>query len=100
MDHCLSKCLASEHSHIRAILPQHFADQFGWEEIVATVNQAYSRLSPEERPSCGIYFIYFIRAKLRAGGRHRLSGTALRITSPLSGHQTYFSVGPARILNA
>src|SRR5260370_8126768 len=44
----------SEHSHMRAILPQHFADQFGWEEMVATVNQAYSQLSPEERPGCGI----------------------------------------------
>src|SRR5260370_35833078 len=45
----------SEHSHMRAILPQHFADQFGWEEMVATVNQAYGRLSPEERPGCGIF---------------------------------------------
>jgi len=55
MDHLPFKVPRSEHSHIRAILPQHFADQFGWEEIVATVNQAYSRLSPEERPSCGIF---------------------------------------------
>jgi hypothetical protein len=45
----------SEHSHMRAVLPQHFADQFGWEEMVATVAQAYSRLSPEERPGCGIF---------------------------------------------
>ena len=29
----------SEHSHMRAILPQHFADEFGWEEIAA----AFSR---------------------------------------------------------
>src|SRR5207245_3043198 len=27
----------SEHSHMRADLPQHFADQFGWEEMVAVV---------------------------------------------------------------
>jgi hypothetical protein len=36
----------SEHSHMRAILPQHYADQFGWEEMVAAVNQAYTQLSP------------------------------------------------------
>src|SRR5713226_7146800 len=55
MDHLPFKVPRSEHSHMRAILPQHFADQFGWEEMVATVNQAYSRLSPEERPGCGIF---------------------------------------------
>src|SRR5258708_5440016 len=55
MDHLPFKVPRSEHSHMRAILPQHFADQFGWEEIVTTVNQAYSRLSPEEHPGCGIF---------------------------------------------
>src|SRR6266403_6272862 len=55
MDHLPFKVPRSEHSHMRAILPQHFADEFGWDEIVATVNHAYSRLSPEERPGCGVF---------------------------------------------
>src|SRR5712664_2129073 len=50
MDHLPFKVPRSEHSHMRAILPQHFADEFGWEELVGSVNQAYSRLSLEERP--------------------------------------------------
>src|SRR4030095_15915787 len=28
----------SEHSHERALLPQHYADQFGWEELTATTD--------------------------------------------------------------
>jgi len=30
MDHLPFKVPRSEHSHMRAILPQHFADEFGW----------------------------------------------------------------------
>ena len=44
-----------EHSHERAVLPQWYADQFGWEEIVTETAKAYARLSPEERPGCGIF---------------------------------------------
>src|SRR5713226_4543449 len=55
MDHLPFKVPRSAHNHMRAILPQHFADEFGWEEMVATVNQAYSQLSPEERPGCAIF---------------------------------------------
>src|SRR6202011_2382013 len=44
-----------EHSHARAILPQWYSDQFGWEEIVAETAQAFNRLSPPERRDCGIF---------------------------------------------
>src|SRR5271168_1347889 len=37
-----------EHSHERAPLPQWYADQFGWREIVAETAKAYALLSPEE----------------------------------------------------
>src|SRR5207248_847183 len=36
-----------EHSHARATLPQWYADQFGWNEIVAETAVAWNRLSPE-----------------------------------------------------
>jgi len=79
----------SEHSHMRAVLPQHFADQFGWEEIVAAVNQAYSRLSPEERAGCGIFAQNYGQA-----GAIDLFGRRYGLPPALSGHQTYFLWGP------
>jgi 4-amino-4-deoxy-L-arabinose transferase-like glycosyltransferase len=79
----------SEHSHMRAILPQHFADQFGWEEIVATVNQAYGRLSSEERPGCGIFAQNYGQA-----GAIDFFGRRFGLPPALSGHQTYFLWGP------
>jgi hypothetical protein len=79
----------SEHSHMRAILPQHFADQFGWEEMVATVNRAYTRLSPEERPGCGIFAQDYGQA-----GAIDFFGRRYGLPPALSGHQTYFLWGP------
>jgi len=79
----------SEHSHMRAILPQHFADQFGWEEIVTNVNQAYTRLSPEERPGCGIFAQDYGQA-----GAIDFLGRRYGLPPALSGHQTYYLWGP------
>jgi len=79
----------SEHSHMRAILPQHFADEFGWEEIVASVNQAYGRLSPEEQPGCGIFAQNYGEA-----GAVDFFGRRYGLPPALSGHQTYFLWGP------
>jgi hypothetical protein len=79
----------SEHSHMRAILPQHYADQFGWKELVAAVNQAYSRLSPEERAGCGIFAQNYGQA-----GAIDFFGRRYGLPPALSGHQTYFLWGP------
>jgi hypothetical protein len=89
MDYLPFKVPRSEHSHMRAILPQHFADEFGWEEVVATVNQAYSRLSPEERPGCGIFAQNYGQA-----GAIDFFGRRYGLPPALSGHQTYFLWGP------
>jgi len=37
------------------VLPQHFADMFGWEEMVATIAKVYDTLSPKEQAKCLIY---------------------------------------------
>jgi len=37
------------------ILPQHYADMFGWPEMVDTVARVYESLPPEERAKCMIY---------------------------------------------
>jgi hypothetical protein len=79
----------SEHSHMRAILPQHFADEFGWEEIVAAVNQAYAKLAPEERAGCAIMAQNYGQA-----GAIDFLGRKYGLPPALSGHQTYFLWGP------
>jgi hypothetical protein len=79
----------SEHSHMRAVLPQHFADQHGWEEIVEAVNQVYSGLSPEDRAGCGIFAQNYGQA-----GAIDFLGRRYGLPPALSGHQTYFLWGP------
>ena len=55
--HLPFKLPVMEHHHARAALPQWYADQFGWEEIVNETAVAWERLSPDERKdeTCGIF---------------------------------------------
>jgi 4-amino-4-deoxy-L-arabinose transferase-like glycosyltransferase len=89
MDKLPFKVPRSEHSHMRAILPQHYADQFGWEEIVAKVNEAYQKLSPEERAGCAIFAQDYGQA-----GAIDFLGRRYGLPPALSGHQTYYLWGP------
>ena len=79
----------SEHSHMRAVLPQHYADQLGWEEIVAKVNEAYLKLSPPERAGCAIFAQDYGQA-----GAIDFFGRRYGLPPALSGHQTYYLWGP------
>ena len=78
-----------EHSHARAVLPQWYADQFGWEEIVDETTKAYNQLSPAERPSCGIFAQDYGQA-----GAIDFLGRRYGLPPALSGHQTYYLWGP------
>jgi hypothetical protein len=78
-----------EHSHERAVLPQWYADQFGWDEIVAETAVAWNRLSPSERGDCGIFAQDYGQA-----GAIDFLGRRHGLPPALSGHQTYFLWGP------
>jgi 4-amino-4-deoxy-L-arabinose transferase-like glycosyltransferase len=78
-----------EHSHARAILPQWYSDQFGWEEIVEEVAQAWNRIPPVERSDCGIFGQDYGQA-----GAIDFLGRRFGLPPALSGHQTYFLWGP------
>jgi Dolichyl-phosphate-mannose-protein mannosyltransferase len=78
-----------EHSHARAALPQWYADQFGWEEIVDETAKAYNQLSPAERPGCGL-----IAQDYGQAGAIDFLGRRYGLPPALSGHQTYFLWGP------
>ncbi len=78
-----------EYEHRRAVLPQWYADQFGWNEIVAETAQAWNQLAPEERPDCAVFAQDYGQA-----GAIDFLGRRYGLPSALSGHQTYFLWGP------
>ena len=78
-----------EHSHARAALPQWYADQFGWQEIVDETAVAWNRLAPEERGDCGIFAQDYGQA-----GAIDFLGRRVGLPPSLSGHQTWFLWGP------
>jgi hypothetical protein len=78
-----------EHAHARATLPQWYADQFGWEEIVAETAKAWNLLPAQERGDCGIFAQDYGQA-----GAIDFLGRRYGLPPALSGHQTYFLWGP------
>jgi len=79
----------SEHSHMAAALPQHYADQFGWHEIVSEVAVAWNRVPPAERADCGIFAQDYGQA-----GAIDWYGPSYGLPPSLSGHQAWFLWGP------
>jgi len=79
----------SEHSHMRAVLPQHYADQFGWNEIVDEVALAWNKLPADERKDCGIFAQDYGQA-----GAIDFLGPRYGLPQSLSGHQTWWLWGP------
>lgn len=89
MDTLPFKLPRSEHSHESATLPQHYADQFGWEEMTAMTARAWAKLAPEERPDCAIFGQDYGQA-----GAIDFFGRRYGLPRALSGHQTYYLWGP------
>lgn len=79
----------SEYSHDSAILPQHYADQFGWEEMVAVVGKAWSQIPPDQRADCAIFGQNYGQA-----GAIDFFGPRYGLPPAISGHQSYFLWGP------
>jgi hypothetical protein len=79
----------SEHSHEAAVLPQHYADQFGWPELVRAVAQAWAKVPPQERGDCAVFAQNYGEA-----GAIDFFGPRYGLPPALSGHQTYFLWGP------
>ena len=78
-----------EHSHARAVLPQWYADQFGWDEIVAETAVAWDRIPLSDRKDCGIFAQDYGQA-----GAIDFLGRRYGLPRSLSGHQTWFLWGP------
>ena len=78
-----------EHSHARAALPQWYADQFGWEEIVAETAAAWNSIPIEDHKDCGIFAQDYGQA-----GAIDFLGRRYGLPPALSGHQSWFLWGP------
>ncbi|MGE5215066.1 MAG: ArnT family glycosyltransferase [Nitrospirota bacterium] len=78
----------TETSHTAA-LPQIFADQFGWEEMVRSVAHVYHHLRPEDQKRAAIFCQNYGEA-----GAIDFFGQKLGLPRAISGHQNYFLWGP------
>jgi 4-amino-4-deoxy-L-arabinose transferase-like glycosyltransferase len=70
-------------------LPQIYASEFGWEEMVATVAEVYQSLPPDVRAKTAIFAQNFGQA-----GAIDLFGPKYGLPKAISGHQSYFLWGP------
>ena len=78
----------TESAHTAA-LPQLFADQFGWEEMMRSVARAHASLSPEDQKRVGIFCQNYGQA-----GAIGLFGPKYGLPPAISGHQNYYFWGP------
>jgi hypothetical protein len=70
-------------------LPQHFADQFGWEAMVATVANVYNNLPPEQRAKTAI-----LAGNYGGAGAIDFFGPRYGVPKSISAHQNYYYWGP------
>ena len=76
-------------NHEFGVLPQHFADMFGWEEIVGEVARIYATLPPEEKKDCAVFTRNYGEA-----GAVDLLGKKYGLPDAISVHNSYYLWGP------
>jgi hypothetical protein len=70
-------------------LPQHFADQFGWPEMVSKVADVYNSLPPDQRAKTAI-----LAGNYGGAGAIDFFGPRLGLPKSISAHQNYYYWGP------
>ncbi len=70
-------------------LPQHFADEFGWEEMAREVGRVYNALPPEERAKTAIFANNYGEA-----GAIDFFGKKYGLPKAICNHQSYWLWGP------
>lgn len=70
-------------------LPQHYADRFGWESMVATVAEVYDGLPPEDQSKSCI-----LAGNYGEAGAVDFFGQAYHLPRAISGHNNYYHWGP------
>jgi hypothetical protein len=70
-------------------LPQHFADEFGWEDMVREIARVYHELPPEQRAATAIFANSYGQA-----GAVDFFGKKYGLPKAISNHQSYWLWGP------
>ncbi|MBT9329664.1 ArnT family glycosyltransferase [Paracidobacterium acidisoli] len=76
-------------NHSATILPQFYADRFGWHEMVEKVAAIYNALPPDQRAVTGIFTGNYGEASAI-----NLYGPKYGLPVAISGHQNYWIWGP------
>jgi hypothetical protein len=79
----------AEHSHMGAALPQYYADEFNWQEMVQAVARVYDTLTPEEQARTAIFTNNYGEA-----AAIDFFGAKYGLPKAICGHQSYFLWGP------
>jgi Dolichyl-phosphate-mannose-protein mannosyltransferase len=79
----------TEYSQVNVALPQYYADEFGWPEMVAAVARVYYSLPPEEQRKAAIYADNYGEA-----GAIDFFGPRYGLPKVICTHQNYFLWGP------
>ena len=79
----------SEVNHLRVALPQHYADQFGWRELVELVGRGWRQIPESERSDCAIFAQNYGEA-----GAIDFFGARYGLPPAISGHLNYYLWGP------
>ncbi|MGA9118227.1 MAG: glycosyltransferase family 39 protein [Bacteroidota bacterium] len=79
---------AEERSSL-GVLPQQYADMFGWEEMVAGIAKTYGTLTPEEQAKCVLYVRNYGEA-----GAIDFFGKKYGLPGALCPHNNYWLWGP------
>ena len=88
-EHTMHSAPADSENHAATILPQFYADRFGWRELVDKTAQIYNALPPDQRAVTGILTDNYGEASAI-----NLLGQQLGLPTAISGHQTYWLWGP------
>ena len=70
-------------------LPEHFGDEFGWPEMVATVASVYNSLPPEQRAKTAI-----LGGNYGEAGAIDFFGPSYNLPKAISAHQNYYYCVP------
>jgi hypothetical protein len=87
--HLPFKPAKSERSFEGAVLPQYYADELPWPNLVAAVARVYQSLTPEEQKKAAIFCDNYGQA-----AAIDFFGPQYGLPKAISGHQTYFLWGP------
>lgn len=74
----------AEERHEMGVLPQHYADRFGWPEMAAAVAGVYNSLTPEQQEDCTI-----LAGNYGEAGAVTYFGRELGLPAAVSGHNSY-----------